>query len=171
MKTVANRTTGLSFVPPKPAQSMPQGCSNFRLRQLMRRLDQHYDTELAKAGLKTTQYSLLSHVIKLEPVRPGALAQAMKMQPSTLTRNLQPLVLAGWVELGPGSDARSRCVTSTQAGRDKRSQAQRRWKAAQLGINGALGAARVVALHDLIDQCMDLLGHEQAPAATGDDDE
>ena len=37
----------------------PRGCTNFRLRQLMRRLDQHYDAELSKAGLRTTQYSLL----------------------------------------------------------------------------------------------------------------
>lgn len=149
----------------------PRGCSNFRLRQLMRRLDQHYDAELAKAGLKTTQYSLLSHVVKLEPVRPGQLALAMKMQPSTLTRNLKPLISAGWVELGAGSDARSRCITATQAGRDKRAQAQRRWKAAQLGINEALGAKRVVALHALIDDCLDLLAHRGGVTPPGDRNE
>lgn len=146
----------------------PRGCTNFRLRQLMRRLDQHYDAELSKAGLRTTQYSLLSHVVRLEPVRPGDLARAMKMQPSTLTRNLQPLVDAGWVLLGPGTDARSRSITATQAGHDKRLQAQRRWKAAQLGVNGLLGAARVAALHDLIDQSLELLAvHPPAPS-TGD---
>ena len=92
----------------------------------------------------------------------------MKMQPSTLTRNLQPLVDAGWVLLGPGTDARSRSITATQAGRDKRLQAQRRWKAAQLGINQILGTARVAALHDLIDQSMELLAlHPPAPS-TGD---
>ena len=143
----------------------PRGCTNFRLRQLMRRLDQHYDAELSKAGLRTTQYSLLSHVVQLEPVRPGDLARAMKMQPSTLTRNLQPLVDAGWVLLGPGTDARSRSITATQAGHDKRLQAQRRWKAAQLGVNGLLGAARVAALHDLIDQSLELLAvHPPAPS-------
>ena len=128
----------------------------------MRRLDQHYDAELAHADLKTTQYSLLSQVVALEPVRPGDLARAMKMQPSTLTRNLQPLIAAGWVELGAGTDARSRCITSTVAGRDKRVQAQRRWKSAQTALNQVLGNARVVALHGLIGQCMDLL----APMAT-----
>ena len=155
----------VTYPTPRPAPDarepvvMPRGCSNLRLRQLMRRFDQHYDAELAKAGLKTTQYSLLSHVVQLEPVRPGELARAMKMQPSTLTRNLRPLLDAGWVTLGEGSDLRSRCITSTPAGRDKRIQAQRRWKVAQLSINEALGVSRVVALHDLIDQCMDLLAH------------
>ncbi len=134
----------------------------------MRRLDQHYDAELAKAGLKTTQYSLLSHIVRLEPLSPGALAQVMKMQPSTMTRNLQPLVQAGWVQLGAGADARSRSVTSTQAGRDKRSEAQRRWKTAQTGLNQLLDPARVAALHGLIDQCMDKLsGAALVPSGRG----
>ena len=50
-------------LPSDPA-ARPQGCTSFKLRQLMRRVTQHYDLELAKAGLKTTQYSLLSHVLK-----------------------------------------------------------------------------------------------------------
>ena len=33
----------------------PQGCTNLKLRQLMRRVAQHYDAELAKMGSKTTQ--------------------------------------------------------------------------------------------------------------------
>ena len=86
------------------AQALPQGCTNFKLRQLMRRVATHYDAEMAQCGLKTTQYSLLSHVLKLGPIRPGDLAVAMKMDASTLTRNLRPLVDAGWVTLEAGAD-------------------------------------------------------------------
>jgi DNA-binding MarR family transcriptional regulator len=132
------------------AVALPQGCTNFKLRQLMRRVSQHYDHEVAQAGLKTTQYSLLSHVLKLGPVRPGELARAMSMDPSTLTRNLKPLITAGWVELAEGSDGRTRSVAITDAGRDKRAEAQRRWRVAQQGINQALGAECVIALHALI---------------------
>ena len=84
------------------AELKAQGCTNLRLRQLMRRVAQLYDLEMAKAGLKTTQYSLLSHVLKLGPLRPGELAQSMKFSASTLTRNLKPLIDAGWVELAAG---------------------------------------------------------------------
>ncbi len=156
-------SSSLSVTADAPAQ--PRGCSNLRARQLMRQLDQVYDTEMAKVGLKTTQYSLLSHIVKLEPVSPGALARAMKLQASTLTRNLQPLVAAGWVELGAGSDARSRSIQSTAAGREKRAQAQRRWKSAQLRVNEVLGVERVVALHALIDDCL-----ERLAAPVGADD-
>jgi DNA-binding MarR family transcriptional regulator len=133
------------------------GCTNLKLRQLTRRITQHYDTELAQAGLKTTQYSLLSHVLKLGPIRPGDLALAMKMDASTLTRNLKPLIAAGWVQLAEGVDGRSRLVTITDTGREKRQEAQRHWKAAQTSLNRLLGMSRLLALHTLIDESLDLL--------------
>ncbi len=135
----------------------PQGCTNIKLRQLMRRVTQHYDAEVGKTGLKGTQYSLLSYAVKLGPVRPGDLARAMKIDASTLTRNLKPLIDSGWLELGPGADGRSRLVAVTDAGREKRHEAQRRWRVAQEGINRALGPERVVALHALLDECLEML--------------
>ena len=88
----------------------------------------------------------------------------MGLEPSTLTRNLQPLVAQGWVLIGPGSDARSRQVTLTDAGRAKRIEAQRAWKAAQLAFNDKLGAARVAQLHALLDECLQrLAADESAP--------
>jgi DNA-binding MarR family transcriptional regulator len=144
-----------------------QGCTNFKLRQLVRRVSQRYDAEMAKAGLKTTQYSLLSHVLRLGPLRPGDLAAAMIMDASTLTRNLKPMVAAGWLEITPGDDGRSRLVHLTPAGRDKRAEAQRHWKVAQDSLNQALGAERVLAIHALVDASLELL----APLPEGHDDE
>lgn len=135
----------------------PRGCTNLQLRQLMRRVTKHYDDEVGKTGLKGTQYSLLSFVAKLGPIRPGDLAVAMKIDASTLTRNLKPLITAGWVELAAGSDGRSRSITVTEAGRAKRAEAQRRWKIAQEGINQTLGLHRVIALHALINESLELL--------------
>jgi DNA-binding MarR family transcriptional regulator len=140
-----------------PLKAKPQGCTNFKLRQLVRRVSQLYDAEVAKAGLKTTQYSLLSHVLRLGPIRPGDLAAAMTMDASTLTRNLKPLVAAGWLELSAGADGRSRSVSITPEGRDKRAEAQRHWKSAQDALNQALGVQQVRALHQLIDDSLERL--------------
>ncbi|WP_066269615.1 MarR family winged helix-turn-helix transcriptional regulator [Hydrogenophaga palleronii] len=130
----------------------PVGCTNFKLRQLTRRVTQHYDQHLTGSGLKITQYSLLTHVDRLGPLAPGALARRMDMGASTLTRNLQPMVAAGWLALGEGADARSRSVHITDTGRELRRQVQRRWKAAQVALNEKLGVATVAALHALLDQ-------------------
>lgn len=135
----------------------PQGCTNIKLRQLMRRVSQLYDAEVGKTGLRGTQYSLLSYVVKLGPIRPVDLAREMKVDASTLTRNLRPLIAAGLLRLEPGPDARSRLVSATPAGREKRQEAQRRWRVAQEALNQRLGAQRVVALHALLDECQDLL--------------
>jgi len=139
------------------AAPRPAGCTSLKLRQLSRRVSRHFDRYLGEAGLKTTQYSLLSHVLRLEPVRPGDLADELEMEASTLTRNLQPLVAQGWVQIGPGTDGRSRCVTLTSAGRAKQAAARRDWKRAQLALNERLGSAQVVALHALIDGALQRL--------------
>lgn len=158
-------TSPLDATAASPVKPEPRGCTNFLLHQLVRRMDRLYDAELAKAGLRTSQYSLLSHVVRLGPVRPGVLAQAMKMQPSTLTRNLRPLVLAGWVDVGGGHDARSRSVTATDTGRVKHLQAQRHWKRVQQRVNGLLGADSVVLLHQQLAHVMDAIA---ADATSGE---
>ena len=136
-----------------PAIATPRGCTNFKTRQLSRLLSRHYDAELAAVGLKTTQYSLLTHVLRLGPLAPGELARHMGLDASTLTRNLQPLLAAGWLVQEAGVDARSRSVGITAAGRVKQAEAQRRWKAAQQQVNALLGAERVAVLHQLLDDC------------------
>jgi hypothetical protein len=86
--------------------------------------------------------------------------------PVHLTRNLRPLVDAGWLVLGPGADGRSRLITS------RRRPRQAAGGAAPLargpgGLNDTLGVANVVALHALIDDCMARL----APAPEGETDD
>lgn len=132
----------------------PRGCSSQRVRALSRRVSQFFDRYVAEVGLKTTQYSLLSHVVELGPLRPGELARAMNLEPSTVTRNLQPLVTAGWVVVGHGDDDRSRTVQATPAGIAKRAEAKRAWKRAQVAFNARVGEAAVARLHAAVDACM-----------------
>lgn len=134
-----------------------KACTHDKLRRLMRRMSTHYDGHLRVVGLKTTQYSLLSWVVRLSPVRPADLAEAMGLDASTLTRNLKPMVAEGWVSVGPGADARSRLVSATDAGREKLAQARPVWREAQNALAASLGDARVAALHALIDDSLSLL--------------
>jgi DNA-binding MarR family transcriptional regulator len=132
----------------------PRGCTNLKLRQLSRAVTRHYDAYVAPTGLKNTQYSLLSHVVLLGPIQPSELAARMRLDASTLTRNLQPLLAQGWLSQGPGADARSRLIEATDSGRALRAEGQRAWKQAQLALNARLGAERVAALHEMLDDCL-----------------
>jgi DNA-binding MarR family transcriptional regulator len=145
-----------------PAAASPQGCTNLKLHQLGRRVARLYDAEVRSLGLKGTQYSLLSYVVKLGPIQPGALAAAIGIAPSTLTRNLQPLQAQGWIAIEPGVDARSLLVSATESGQALRAQAQRAWKRSQLELNARLGEERVVQLHALIDECLLLFDAAEA---------
>ncbi|MDH4393789.1 MAG: MarR family winged helix-turn-helix transcriptional regulator [Aquabacterium sp.] len=146
----------------------PQGCTNFKLRQLLRSVSRLYDAEIAQAGLKGTQYSLLSHVLALGPIAPSALADRMGMDASTLTRNLRPLIDKGWVLQGPGADARSRLVTITPAGTAKQAEARQHWKRAQQQLTDRLGAAQVLQLHQLMELAQQRL--QDLPVAEAADD-
>jgi DNA-binding MarR family transcriptional regulator len=142
----------------KPVDPASVPCTNFRLRRLVRVVGRRYDTEIQRAGLKSTQYSLLAHVAALGPVQPAELARHLAMDASTLSRNLGPLLAAGWIERQPGADARSRRLALTEAGESKRLEARRHWRRAQSELERELGPERVAALHALIDTSLGLLG-------------
>ena len=155
------RATPVTRPGAKPGANGPRGCTNLKLKQASRLVARHYELEVAPTGLRNTQYSLLSHVVALGPLRLGELALAMRLDASTLTRNLQPLLDKGLAEVHTGDDARSRVVQATAAGIALCVEAQKAWKRAQLGLNQKLGSERIAALHALLDECMGLLADDK----------
>jgi len=133
---------------PPPAIS---GCTCHRLRQLTRRLTQHYDACLAPVGLRVTQYSLLATLCRSGPATMSRLATLMEMDRTTLTRDLKPLGDAGLVDVAAGEDARERIVSATERGRRTWRAARENWRSAQDEVNRALGPEQVAALHELLD--------------------
>ena len=162
-----DQRTGLPAVPGDGVGDLsaaPRGCTNLKLKQASRLVARHFEAHVGPTGLKATQYSLLSHVVKLGPIGAGQLAAAIRLDPSTLSRNLQPLVDKGWVSVTVGEDARSRVVQATTAGLALRTTAQRAWQRGQIALNERLGVARMAALHTLLDECMELLDSPEAEA-------
>jgi DNA-binding MarR family transcriptional regulator len=80
---------------------------NVKLRQRGRVVTRHYDAYMAATGLKTTQYSRLSPVVQLGPIRSSDLARRMGIDASMLTRNLQPLVAQCWLQQRQGHTMRA----------------------------------------------------------------
>jgi DNA-binding MarR family transcriptional regulator len=134
-------------------------CTNLKARQLSRALTRLYDFELAKSGLKATQFSLLAKIYNGGPFSPSNLALRMELDKSSLTRNLRPLQEAGFVIQDVGSDARNKLISLTQAGRDKYIEADLHWNAAEKTIGKILGNDRINAIHTLVDESLSLI-HE-----------
>ena len=129
-------------------------CTSTKLRNLSRIVTHHYDAELSKVGLTTTQYWLLTEVLAHGPLRPCDLAEAMSLAPSTLTRNLRTLISAGWLELGPGADGRTRSVHLTVSGRTKCAEGLPHWITAQAGVHRLIGRRNASALDSLAEDCL-----------------
>lgn len=126
-------------------------CTYTSLHQLARLTSQHYDAELGEAGLRTSQFLLLTHVLELGPARPCDLAKAMALDPSTVTRKLKPLLDAGWLEMREGADGRTRSVSITSSGFKKRAQGLRRWLVAEARVRDLLGTDNVMRLNALFE--------------------
>jgi DNA-binding MarR family transcriptional regulator len=131
-------------------------CTGARLHKLARLMGRYYDAELAKVGLRTSQFWLLAEVLLRDSVRPIDLAEAMGLDPSTVTRKIKPLIASGWVEQGPGTDGRTRAVCITASGRKKHAEGVRSWRAAEAGIAAMLGSKTIDKLDAVIGECLEI---------------
>jgi DNA-binding MarR family transcriptional regulator len=129
------------------------GCTCFKLRKTTRAMSRLYDHHMAAEGLKTTQYSVLVNASRAAlPV--AELADRLGTDRTTMTRNLKPLIEAGWVELVAGQDSRQRIVTITEKGREKVTTAAQAWRRAQAELEALMGRDAVRALHQQLDSTL-----------------
>ena len=133
------------------------GCTCSKLRRLTRRVTAVYDRALSGAGMRVTQYSLLAHVRGLRGVAMSELAEMLDMDRTTLTRNLRPLIEAGWIEVKPSAeDTRIRLVHITPSGETQWQAARVFWRQAQREVSSTIGSAGVAELHRMLDSCVPL---------------
>jgi DNA-binding MarR family transcriptional regulator len=116
----------------------PSPCLCSALRQASRAVSRLYDEELRGVGLRTTQYSLLCVLATAGQVRQGDLSGLTSLDETTLTRNLRPLLDAGWIAVRSGDDRREKLVTITKCGTAKLTEARPAWERAQARMQALL---------------------------------
>ena len=142
-------TSNVSSERPKPAAT-PCLCN--ALRQATRAVSRLYDEDLRGVGLRTTQYSLLRHLRAAGEVRQRDLGGLTSLDETTLTRNLRPLIDAGWVAIRPGDDRREKLVRLTDAGAAKLREARPAWGRAQERLRSRLPKEIWASLLDLLPE-------------------
>jgi DNA-binding MarR family transcriptional regulator len=111
-----------------------------------------YDDELRGVGLRTTQLSLLQRLRHAGEVRQRDLGALTSLDETTLTRNLRPLLDAGWVAVAPGEDRREKLIRLTDAGSAKLREARPAWERAQARLRSRLPEATWSSLLDLLPE-------------------
>jgi DNA-binding MarR family transcriptional regulator len=113
-------------------------CLCSALRQATRAVSRLYDEELRGVGLRTSQYALLRRLSRTGEVRQRDLGGVTSLNETTLTRNLRPLINAGWVGIRSGEDRREKLVHLTEAGAAKLQESRPAWKRAQQRLRSRL---------------------------------
>jgi DNA-binding MarR family transcriptional regulator len=139
-----------SLFGPDPTAADQTPCNCLALRQAARHLSQIYDRHLAEAGLRGSQYSILSKLGRLGPMPIGKLAAAMVMDRTALGRALRPLERDKLVKVGAGPDGRTRSVSLTPAGEARFKAANVQWRKAQKEFEGKFGAYEAASLRETL---------------------
>lgn len=135
---------------PRPGPSF-QDCNCLAIRQAARHVTQFYDQIFAPAGLRATQYAILSRLQRNGPMTINALAAALVMDRTTLGRNILPLQRDGLIEVvASQTDRRRRELRLTELGRAKQRDAADCWIVAQQRFDSVFGDERAAALRRLL---------------------
>lgn len=127
----------------------PSQCYCMNVRRASRAVTGFYDEVLKPSGLTVAQMSLLRNLETVTPVTIGELAKRLRIDRTTLNRNMKPLTDAGLISINPGKDSRTRQVMLTDTGKNAVAQAWKLWGEAQAALQKYLGeedAARLVQL-------------------------
>jgi DNA-binding MarR family transcriptional regulator len=135
----------------KTANPNPSICSCVNLRRASRAITRIYDKALEPADLKITQYSVLANVARSGPVTTSTLGRILRLDRTTLVRNLKGLKSAGYIEDHPEvTDPRERALRITAAGQRLVDTARPLWLNAQKQIEEYLGAQGLGQLGTLV---------------------
>jgi DNA-binding MarR family transcriptional regulator len=124
------------------------------MRRATRRVTQFYDHALQRTGLTVNQFGLLAYLCgaSLANASIGTTAEWLGMDPTTLTRNLKPLLVKGLVKNVPDpDDGRVRIVAITEKGLRMLREAVPRWRNAQAAVEKAIGSKSIAELNTLLD--------------------
>ena len=126
-------------------------CHCFAVRQAGRWISQLYDQHLAACGLRSTQYAILAQLERIGPASIAALAEAMVMDRTTITRNVTPLERDGLLEIAASAtDRRRKELRLTTQGRQALAAARPHWRRAQQAFEKHFGAEQAAALRTLL---------------------
>jgi len=127
-------------------------CIASRWRAANRAITSIYDQALRPLGVKVSQFNILIATAKMGVARPRDLGTHLRLEASTLSRNLERMRASGWLEtVADASDLRSQSIRLTRSGLQLIEEGYPLWERAQreaaawLGANGAKLLAHVDA--------------------------
>jgi DNA-binding MarR family transcriptional regulator len=130
-------------VKPESKRKNLRVCACRNLRMTSRVITQYFDKALQPVGLRATQFALLADISSRESSTVGELADALLMDQTTVTRNIEILRKSGLIDVRLGEDdSRKRCIKITELGTTILKDSIPSWEKTQQHIEEKIGSER-----------------------------
>ena len=116
-------------------------CACATVRRAARLVTQLYDEEF-RGRIDASQFALLSALAEQSGCSQSLLADALGLDKTTLSRNLNVLARRGWIERPTGANERERSYRLTPTGRSLLKTAEPSWRRAQARLRSAMTGAQ-----------------------------
>ncbi|NOU82107.1 MarR family transcriptional regulator [Paenibacillus sp. LMG 31459] len=143
--------------PSSPIIRCSSVCSCINLRRASSAVTGIYDGFLSSSGLNISQFSLLKHIYSLGPASVSDLALEMRLDRTTIVRNLKALEQIGYVEDISAQGSRNRLLILSESGKVKYIAAGNQWEQAQSFLQEALGDEDMKVLTTLLSKVEKLM--------------
>ena len=127
-------------------------CSCSGLRRTVRAVTGHFDQAFEPIGLKCSQVTVLMAAAVHGPASVRTLAEVVVLDPSSMSRALDPLEREGLIVREVGQSRRNRKISLTEAGQAKLAAAAPLWQQAQAEFNAILGGDNIQVFNEILQR-------------------
>ena len=124
-------------------------CIAVRVRLINRVITALYDESLRPHGVRVSQGNILVVVAKRGGARPAEVCRMLRIEKSTLSRDVELMKRAGWLESEPPDGGRNQTLRVTPEGLKLLEKVQPAWEKAQAEARSLIGDAGADALHQI----------------------
>lgn len=115
-------------------------CASLNFRRTARAITQLFDRELLRAGIRSTQFTMLVAIAKIQPTAIRTLSSVLVIDPTTLTRSLRLMQQDGLIRISKRCSKRQRFVSLTPRGEQALARTLPVWRQIQRRFVDAIGA-------------------------------
>ena len=115
-------------------------CASFNFRRAARAVTSLFDEALEASGIRSTQFTILVGIAKIQPASMSAVARVLVIDRTTLTRSLRLLQKEGFLTISERSKMRQRFVSLTPKGEKALGLALPLWRRIQSHFIDAIGS-------------------------------
>ncbi|MFW2379701.1 MarR family winged helix-turn-helix transcriptional regulator [Aliarcobacter butzleri] len=123
-------------------------CTN--MRQISRKITNIYDEFLKPSNLNVTQYSLLSNLKRVQPIKMNDFSKVVKLDRTTLVRNLKPLINLSLIEIKSIDKSKAQLLELSQKGIELQNEAYKYWQKAQEYIEQTINHAELEIFYTIV---------------------